>query len=121
MADGFECYLYARAPQYIEEPLAQSHATGSSCEAAQIVCLCPAYLQAGAILEFGDQATVWLAPKGPDVIEIDDMRAMDAHEAPRIQALLKVIERQMQQMLRISHMGSHVVAYRLKPGDVGHG
>src|SRR3954469_15755924 len=71
---------------------------------AQLARLRAAHGEARAVLQLGDHIAIEFAPERCDVIEIDDMRAVNAHETLRIQPQFELRQRQVQHVLRSTGM-----------------
>src|SRR3546814_15574359 len=80
-------------------------------------CALPIYLHLRARIEHQEAFAVGVRLHLPDEIEIDDRRAMDALEAPRIEALFQILHRFAQDQRVVARLDAHVIARRLDAFD----
>src|SRR3546814_20628907 len=77
------------------------------------IAIRPANLHLRARIEHQEAFAVGVRLHLPDEIEIDDRRAMDALEAPRIEALFQILHRFAQDQRVVARLDAHVIVSRL--------
>lgn len=91
----------------------------SACQFTKCLCFAFADRQFDASMQNSHQPAIKFTSKARQLVEINEMGAMDAGKALRIQSRFEAAEREVQDMFAACGMGHNIIADRLEPVDIG--